>query len=65
VLPDVTDPFVDGRDLPDALRRRLLTKGYIRIDSGFGGPRFATLEQIARLSDGKVVLNVSEEELIT
>ncbi len=52
--------------LPDAARDHLLRVGYIAINAAglFSGERFATTDQIAAVDEDRVVLNVSNDELI-
>ena len=56
VLPDAADPFVDGRDLPDALRRRLVAEAledcagnYTRVAGRLGVSRQAVSYLIRQL----------------
>ncbi|MEQ1771364.1 MAG: hypothetical protein ABL879_16165 [Devosia sp.] len=56
-----------GREsLPDAVRSRMLTEGYIEIDTAglFTGDRYALPEHIASANGDEVMLNVDKDELI-
>jgi hypothetical protein len=64
MVPDAADSGAIGGDLPDVLRRRLLTHGYIKIDTGILDNHFATADQVAGVSDDEVRLNVPKDELI-
>jgi hypothetical protein len=64
IAPDVADPLGTGHELPDMLRRRLLTHGYIRIDTGIGDDYFATADQITGVANDEVRLNAPKQELI-
>lgn len=52
--------------VPEELRQRLLRRGFIRIDCTgmFASDRYAMSDQIARISDGQVILGVSREVLL-
>jgi hypothetical protein len=64
ITPDIAETFGDGEDLPDVVRKRLLTHGYIRIDTGFGGDRFAMADQITGVSEDGVRLSVLQDGLV-
>jgi hypothetical protein len=65
VNPDIAESFGDNSNLPDVLRRRLLTHGYIRIDAGLlQSDHFAMADQVAGVSDEGVRLTVPKGELI-
>ena len=65
IEPDVADTIEEGSDLPDVLRRRLLTHGYIRIDGGMlTSDRYALGGQVAAVAEDTVRLNVPRDELI-
>lgn len=64
VTPDIVETSGAGRDLPDMLRKRLLTHGYIRIDRGFGDDYFAMADQVVSVANDGVRLNVPTNELI-
>lgn len=57
---------VDGDNLPEEMRQRLINEGYIRIDTAglFRSDRFILPEQIARVHDEHVHLNVSKDDLL-
>jgi hypothetical protein len=57
---------VDGENLPEEMRQRLLNEGYIRIDTAglFRSDRFILPEQIARVDGDHVHLNVSTDSLL-
>lgn len=57
---------VDGENLPEEMRQRLINEGYIRIDTAglFRSDRFILPEQIARVHDEHVHLNVSKDDLL-
>lgn len=61
----VAEAFVDGDDLPEEVRRRLLREGYIRVDTGvLKADRFVTPDQISHVSEENVYLSVSEDDVI-
>jgi hypothetical protein len=64
VAPDIAETFGAGRELPDAIRKRLLTHGYVRIDRGFGDTRFVLADQVADVGSDGVHLSVLLDELI-
>jgi hypothetical protein len=64
ITPDLAETFGAGHELPDMIRKRLLTHGYIRIDSGFGGDYFAMADQVGEVSNNEVRLTVPIRELV-
>lgn len=52
--------------LPEEIRERLLHQGFVRIDADglFSADRYVTPDQIARVSDGRLMLKVSKSELL-
>lgn len=64
LVDEVARALVGEGDVPESLRGQLLRYGFIRIDSGFlRRDRFATADQIVRVVDGTVGLNVRAEAL--
>ncbi len=64
LVDEVARALVGEGDVPESLRGQLLRYGFIRIDSGFlRRDRFATADQIVRVVDGTVGLNVRGEAL--
>lgn len=51
-------------NLPEELRERLLMHGFIKIDSAklFGADRYVMLDQIAKVEENAVHLNVADSE---
>lgn len=67
LVENVAEALVDfGADLPQEMRQRLINEGYIRIDTAglFRSDRFILPEQIARVHDDHVHLNVTQKELL-
>ncbi len=64
IAPDIADTFGAGNALPDMIRKRLLTHGYIRIDVGIGNGHFAMADQVADVSKDGVRLSVPKDELV-
>lgn len=66
LVGDFIETFVGQEGLPEAVRQRLLRRGYIQIDGGglFAADRFATPDEIARVDGGGVLLRVAHDELI-
>jgi hypothetical protein len=64
-LEDFARIFAPGT-IPEPVRARLLRHGFIRIDTAglFAADRFAMPEQIGSVSDDRVTLQVTREELI-
>lgn len=62
----LADTLAPGEDIPEELRERLLQEGYIRIDGAglFASDRYVTLDQVARVEAGRVVLSVPKSALI-
>jgi hypothetical protein len=58
--------FFSSGEIPDELRERLLRQGFVRIDSSglLASDRFAMPEQIASVTNDRVMLKVTRAELI-
>ncbi len=56
----------DGYDMNETVRNRLMSHGFIRIDTGLlGSDKFAMTEYIASASGDRVELSTSEDALIS
>jgi len=66
LIDNLADAFLGAEPLPETVRERLLRHGFIRIDvSGlFASDRFAMPEQIASVSDNRVQLRLTRDELV-
>ena len=55
-----------GEDLPEVLRERLLTQGYIRLEADglFAADRYVFPDQIASTTADEVMLNVAKDQLV-
>jgi hypothetical protein len=65
LLGAVAEAF--GREeIPEALRSRLLTEGYIRLDTAglFAADRYILPSQIASIAGEEVMLSVEKDQLI-
>ncbi|MCA9906648.1 MAG: hypothetical protein KC547_22490 [Anaerolineae bacterium] len=63
-IEEIADVFTDWPQLPEEMRERLLRSGFVRIDRGLlKSDAIATPEQIARVSEDGVHLNVTEDNL--
>ena len=53
-------------ELPEAVRKRLLQQGFVRIDSAglFAADRYVTPDQIMSVSGDALTLKVSKDELV-
>jgi hypothetical protein len=64
LVDEVAKALVGEGELPDTMRGQLLRYGFIRINSGFlRRDRFATADQVVRVVDETVGLNVRAEAL--
>lgn len=65
LMEDIAEAF-DPDGMPEVLRDRLLSEGYIRLDTHglFAADRYILPEQIASASGDEVVLNVGKDELM-
>ena len=65
LVEDIAEPFAHD-DMPEVLRDRLLTEGYIRLDTKglFAADRYILPEQIDSSSGEALLLNVSKDELM-
>jgi len=66
LIEEFTRDVVLSEQVPETWRQWLLHQGFIRIDSAglFAADRYATPDQIANVSDDRVRLRVSRNELI-
>jgi hypothetical protein len=65
LVENIAEAF-GAEQLPEVLRDRLLTEGYIRLDTDglFAADRYILPDQIASTTADAVILNVSKDELI-
>ena len=65
LVENIADAFAPD-DMPEVLRDRLLTEGYVRLDTKglFASDRYILPEQIASTSRDALTLNVSKDELL-
>lgn len=65
LLENLAEAFTSD-DLPEELRERLLTEGYVRIDAAglFEADRYVPASQIQSVSGDEVLLSVSKSELL-
>jgi hypothetical protein len=63
---DIVANAFDDDPIPEVLRDRLLTEGYVRLDADgvFAADRYILPEQIASASGDEIVLNVEKAALI-
>jgi hypothetical protein len=66
LLEDFAKAIAAGDEMPEPLRQRLLRHGFIRIDSTglFAADRYVMPDQIADVSEDRVTLRVTRDELI-
>jgi hypothetical protein len=65
ILESVVDVFAEDTDMPQELRASLLQHGFIRIRRGaLLSDVFATIDQVARVADEVVYLNVRKDQLV-
>jgi hypothetical protein len=66
LIKDFAKAIAAGDEMPEPLRQRLLRHGFIRIDSSglFAADRNVMPEQIEDVSDGRIRLRVTRDELI-
>lgn len=60
----ITDVFGKDTQLPEELRKKLYRHGFARVDGALTKTYFFIPEQIARIEDDTVHLNVSKGELV-
>lgn len=65
-IVDVVAKAFDDDPIPEVLRDRLLTEGYVRLDADglFAADRYILPEQIASTTSDGIVLNVKKDQLI-
>jgi hypothetical protein len=66
LIVDFTEAIFPSDQLPEAIHQRLLHHGFIRIDrSGlFAADRYVMPDQIAGVSEDRVTLRVTQDELV-
>jgi hypothetical protein len=66
LVGDIARAFAPD-DLPEALRDRLLSEGYVRLDTKglFAADRYILPDQIASSDGDSLMLNVRKDELMT
>jgi hypothetical protein len=66
LIEDFAQAIFPSDQLPETLRQRLLRHGFIRIDSTglFAADRYVMPDQIADVSDDRVTLRGTRDELI-
>ena len=66
IVTNVASAIFADDDMPEVLRSRLVNNGYIRINTSgiFTSDRYALPDQIARVHDDHVHLNVAKDELV-
>jgi len=66
LIGDFAKAIFPADEVPEPLRQRLLRYGFIRIDSTglFAADRYVTPDQIAGVSEDRVTLRVTRDELI-
>ncbi len=66
LIDDVTRAFLGDDQLPEVLRDRLLTEGFVRLDANglFATYRHILPDQIDSVRDDALTLNVSKDELM-
>lgn len=66
LVDDIAAGIFGGDDLPEEMRKRLINEGFIRIDAAnlFGRDRYVLPEQINRVHNDHVHLNVPGDQLL-
>lgn len=66
LVDDIVRAIGGENDLPDEMRKRLIHDGFIRIDAAglFASDRYVLPEQIDRVHDDHVHLNVTGDQLL-
>ena len=66
LIEDVARAIFPSDQVPETLRERLLRQGFLRIDSAglFAADRYVMPDQIADVSEGRITLRVTHDELI-
>ncbi len=66
LVDDIARGLTGMDDLPEEIRQRLLNEGFVRVDPAglFKGERYVLPEQIARVHEGHVHLNVKLDDLL-
>ena len=63
-VEDIAEVFA-GEEMPEEVRERLLTNGYLHIEGGlFGNDQYAMGNQVAGVDDEGVHLNTTSEHLL-
>lgn len=66
LVEDIAEAFLPDDEVPEVLRDRLLTEGYVRLDTKglFAADRYILPEQIAASSGDALMLSVTKDELM-
>lgn len=66
LVEDIAEAFLPDDEVPEVLRDRLLTGGYVRLDTKglFAADRYILPEQIAASSGDALMLAVTKDELM-
>jgi hypothetical protein len=66
LIEDFAQAIFPADEVPEPLRQRLLRHGFLRIDSTglFAADRYVTPDQIADVSEDRVTLRVTRDELV-
>lgn len=65
-VTELAQAFVGEDDVPEEVEAYLRRHGYIKIDKGiFQGPRYTTMNNIARVEGEDIHLEVTHDSLVT
>jgi hypothetical protein len=66
LVDDIARGIFSADDVPEEVRQRLINEGFVRVDPTglFKGDRYVLPEQIARVHEGHVHLNVKIDDLL-
>jgi hypothetical protein len=67
IAESVAEAFTGRDDIAEELRQRLLRYGYLHLDGGLllRGDRYITPDQVARVHDDHVHLNIAADDVLT
>ena len=65
LIDNLAEAFAPDQ-IPEPLRQKLLQQGFVRLDTSglFASDRYILPDQILSVSDNRVTLNVSKDELV-
>lgn len=66
LVDDIADALATTREIPEAVRERMLRYGYIKIDTGIlESNQYVILDEVTRVHDDHIHISRTQDDLIT